>query len=62
MDDTHTITSQMSVSRRRPGGGPLGQGLPGVPPNTTDWSGTTREPRTAFVDHPELDPALNGSL
>jgi phthalate 4,5-dioxygenase len=42
MDDHHTITYQMSVSRGRPGSGPLGQGLPVVLPNTTDWYGRFR--------------------
>ncbi len=31
-------------------------------PNGTDWVEATRELRRAFVDHPELDPALNGPL
>jgi phthalate 4,5-dioxygenase oxygenase subunit len=31
-------------------------------PNETDWVEATRELRRAFVDHPELDPALNGPL
>jgi phenylpropionate dioxygenase-like ring-hydroxylating dioxygenase large terminal subunit len=31
-------------------------------PEGTDWVEATRELRKAFVDHPELDPALNGPL
>jgi hypothetical protein len=27
-----------------------------------DWVEATRELRRAFVEHPELDPALNGPL
>jgi hypothetical protein len=27
-----------------------------------DWVEATRELRQAFVEHPELDPALNGPL
>jgi hypothetical protein len=27
-----------------------------------DWVEVTRELRRAFVEHPELDPALNGPL
>jgi phthalate 4,5-dioxygenase len=32
-----------------------------LPPDA-DWVESTRELRQAFVDHPELDPALNGPL
>jgi len=32
-----------------------------LPPDA-DWVEATRELRTAFVEHPELDPALNGPL
>jgi phthalate 4,5-dioxygenase oxygenase subunit len=31
-------------------------------PDGSDWVAATRDLRRAFVDHPELDPALNGSL
>jgi phthalate 4,5-dioxygenase oxygenase subunit len=31
-------------------------------PDGADWVEATRELRKAFVDHPELDPALNGPL
>jgi hypothetical protein len=31
-------------------------------PEGADWVEATRELRRAFVDHPELDPALNGPL
>jgi phthalate 4,5-dioxygenase oxygenase subunit len=31
-------------------------------PEGADWVEATRELRKAFVDHPELDPALNGPL
>jgi len=31
-------------------------------PADADWVGSTRELRQAFVEHPELDPALNGPL
>jgi phenylpropionate dioxygenase-like ring-hydroxylating dioxygenase large terminal subunit len=31
-------------------------------PDGADWVEATRELRQAFVDHPELDPALNGPL
>jgi len=33
-----------------------------VLPDGMDWVEATRELRQAFVDHPELDPALNGPL
>jgi hypothetical protein len=33
-----------------------------VLPDGTDWVAATSELRRAFVDHPELDPALNGPL
>jgi phthalate 4,5-dioxygenase len=32
-----------------------------LPPDA-DWVEATRELRQAFVEHPELDPALNGPL
>jgi hypothetical protein len=31
-------------------------------PVDADWVEATRELRMAFVDHPELDPMLNGPL
>ena len=31
-------------------------------PKGTDWVDATRELRKAFVEHPDLDPALNGPL
>src|SRR5207247_4135741 len=31
-------------------------------PEEADWVEATRELRKAFVEHPELDPALNGPL
>jgi hypothetical protein len=31
-------------------------------PAGTDWVEATRELRQAFVEHPELDPAMNGPL
>jgi hypothetical protein len=31
-------------------------------PEGADWVEGTRELRKAFIDHPELDPALNGPL
>ena len=31
-------------------------------PEGADWVESTRELRQAFVEHPELDPALNGPL
>jgi hypothetical protein len=31
-------------------------------PHGADWVESTRELRRAFVEHPELDPALNGPL
>jgi phthalate 4,5-dioxygenase oxygenase subunit len=31
-------------------------------PSGTDWVEATRELRKAFVEHPELDPTLNGPL
>jgi phthalate 4,5-dioxygenase len=43
-----------TVYRVRSGGVFLAQGA--------DWVEATRELRQAFVDHPELDPALNGPL
>ena len=33
-----------------------------VPAPDADWVEATRELRQAFVEHPELDPALNGPL
>jgi phenylpropionate dioxygenase-like ring-hydroxylating dioxygenase large terminal subunit len=33
-----------------------------VLPDGADWVAATHELRRAFVDHPELDPALNGAL
>jgi hypothetical protein len=53
MDDHHTITYQMSVSRGRPGVGPS-QNVNPIPlrPPTTDWYGrfrTTVEPSNDFL-------------
>jgi len=31
-------------------------------PPEADWVEATRELRQAFIEHPELDPALNGPL
>ena len=31
-------------------------------PTDADWVEATRELRQAFVEHPQLDPALNGPL
>jgi phthalate 4,5-dioxygenase oxygenase subunit len=31
-------------------------------PTDADWVEATRELRRAFVEHPELDPMLNGPL
>ncbi|HET8618364.1 MAG TPA: hypothetical protein VFM27_05375, partial [Acidimicrobiales bacterium] len=31
-------------------------------PKGADWVEATRELRRAFVEHPELDPTLNGPL
>ena len=31
-------------------------------PEGADWVESTRELRQAFVEHPELDPTLNGPL
>jgi phthalate 4,5-dioxygenase len=45
---------QPEAYRLRPGGVVL--------PNGTDWVEATTELRKAFVEHPELDPAINGPL
>jgi len=42
------------VYRVRSGGAFLPQGA--------DWVESTRELRRAFVEHPDLDPAMNGPL
>jgi len=65
MDDNHTITYQMSVSRGRPGGGPSAAVNPiPVEPHTTDWHGrfrTTVQPGNDFLIDRELQRRNQGT-
>jgi nitrite reductase/ring-hydroxylating ferredoxin subunit len=42
MDDTHTLSFNMSGGRGRPGQGVLANAFPSLQPNTTDWYGRFR--------------------